>query len=226
MTEKKLNLRQKLVEIRKTISYLQKTESGKNSKYADPAVLLAKIRQGMDKHVVLLSLKVNDYKIEAIDWPTKNDPKNKSYFFQGDLTYVWLDADSDEKIEVTWFCTASHLTDPAMAGGSALTYYERYFLLKQFQIPTAKDDPEYFKEKTKNIELINKKQASFLINRIKEVNGDTVKLLTWAKITKISDLNTAQFTQIEIMLNAKEEKQKKLELEKAAEGKKEQQDEI
>ena len=38
---------------------------------------------------------------------------------------------------------------PAMAGGAALTYFERYFLLKFFQIPTAKDDPEFFKNKTK-----------------------------------------------------------------------------
>jgi len=211
MTEKKLNLRQKLVEIRKTIPYLQKTEAGKNSKYADPAVLLAKIRQGMDEQGVLLSLKVNDYHLEPIDWPTKNDPKNKSFFFQGDLTYVWLDADSDEKIEVPWFCTASHLTDPSMAGGSAMTYYERYFLLKQFQIPTAKDDPEYFAAKTKIIELISKEQETQLIKRIKDMNGDSVKLLSWAKVNKMSEMNTEQMNQIYIMYDEKEEKQKKQE---------------
>jgi len=203
MTEKKLNLRQKLVEIRKTITYLQKTEKGQNSKYADPAVLLMKIRQGMDNHGVLLKLDMDECSIEQYSQPTVNNKENKSFLFKGVILYTWMDADSSEFIDIRWFCTASHLKDPAMAGGGALTYFERYFMLKQFQIPTSKDDPEFFNKKTKKKELINDLQYENLTDIIKEVGADEYKLLSWAKVDNLKDIKEDQYPQIIRMLESK-----------------------
>ena len=203
MEENKLNLRQKLVEIRKTITYLQKTEKGQNSKYADPAVLLMKIRQGMDNHGVLLKLDMDECSIEQYSQPTVNNKENKSFLFKGVILYTWMDADSSEFIDIRWFCTASHLKDPAMAGGGALTYFERYFMLKQFQIPTSKDDPEFFNKKTKKKELINDLQYENLTDIIKEVGADEYKLLSWAKVDNLKDIKEDQYPQIIRMLESK-----------------------
>jgi hypothetical protein len=95
---------------------------------------------------------LNNSSVESISDPTKANPIATSFLFKSDMIYTFLDADSTEKLEVPWFLTGKHLQDPAMAGGAALTYFERYFMLKFFQIPTAKDDPEFFKNKTKEKE--------------------------------------------------------------------------
>ncbi len=145
----KLNLRQKLVEIRKGVEYLQKDMQGnQGARYVDPAVLLRKIRSGMDEHGVILSPKIIDAEMSLILQPSKNNKEKNDHLCCMRMEMVWLDADSDETISVPWFATGSHMQDPSMAFGGALTYTERYFLLKYFNIPTAQDDPEQFDQKT------------------------------------------------------------------------------
>ena len=62
-----MNLKQKLVEIRKSVEYLQKTERGnQGAMYVDPAVILQKIRSGMDKYGVLLYPEMSEPVIEMI----------------------------------------------------------------------------------------------------------------------------------------------------------------
>ncbi len=148
-----MKLLQKLLEIRKAVEYIQKTERGnQGAMYVDPAVLVKKIRDKMDEHNILLFPQLSQPVVEQISAPTKNNPNAMGFFFKAEMTYTWVDAESSDEIKIPWFVTAKHMTDPAMAGGAALTYFERYFLLKFFQIPTAKDDPEYFKNKTKEPE--------------------------------------------------------------------------
>jgi hypothetical protein len=148
-----MNLLQKLLEIRKSVEYIQKTEHGnQGAMYVDPAALVKKIRSKMDDHKILLIPRFVNSDVEQIDSPTKNNANAKAFFFKASFEYWWMDTESEDKLNVPWFITGKHATDPAMAEGAALTYNERYFLLKFFQIPTSKDDPEYFKEKTKEPE--------------------------------------------------------------------------
>lgn len=152
MTEK-LTLLQKLLEIRKSIEYLQKTEKGsQGAMYVDPAVLLKKVRVQMNEYGILLVPTLTGSSITQIHAPTNNNKENKDFLFVSDMVYIWMDTDSPETLEVPWFITGSHMQDPSMAEGGALTYFERYFLLKFFQIPTSKDDPEFFENKTKEKE--------------------------------------------------------------------------
>ena len=145
-----MKLLQKLLSIRKSVEYIQKTEKGnQGAMYVDPAVLLKKIRDKMDESGVLLVPSLVNAELEQIPMPTKNNDKAIGFLFKSGMSYTWYDCDSDETLPVPWVCTGKHGQDPAMAQGGALTYSERYFLLKFFQIPTAKDDPEYFKDKTK-----------------------------------------------------------------------------
>lgn len=144
----KLNLRQKLTEIRKSIDYIQKTEKGERGKYVNSALLLHKIREGMNTYGVLLSPSITNAKTGLVDAPTKNAPTNKDFLVDLQMSYCWQDCDSEETITVPWFATGTHMKDPSMAFGGALTYSERYFMMKYFQIPTADDDPERFEQKT------------------------------------------------------------------------------
>lgn len=162
--ETKLNLRQKLVEIRKTIEFLQKTEKGERGKYVDVAVLLHKVREGMNEYGVLLSPSITNAVTHLEEAPTKNDKSNKDFMVDLFMAYTWHDADSDETIIVPWFATGTHMKDPSMAFGGALTYSERYFMMKYFQIPTSEDDPERFEQKT--TEFITQAQVLELQNMV------------------------------------------------------------
>lgn len=152
MSSEKLNLRKKLVKIRSGVEYLQKTETGNSGKYIDPAILLKKIRDLMDANGVLLCPEIIEHNMHRELAPTKNNKDQNDYMAELKMSFVWMDSESDESITIPWFATGSHMKDPAMAFGSALTYTERYFLLKFFQIPTSKDDPEYFNSKTREPE--------------------------------------------------------------------------
>ena len=140
----------KLLEIRKAVEYMQKTERGnQGAMYVDPAVLLKIIRGKMNECGVLLMPNLKDCNVSEIAAPTAKNPNNKGFLFVSDMDYVFVDAETGEQERVSWFVTGNHMQDPSMAMGGALTYAERYFLLKFFQIPTSKDDPEYFNQKTK-----------------------------------------------------------------------------
>ena len=174
---------EKLVNIRKAVEYIQKTEKGnQGAMYVDPAVLIQKIRAKMDEFNVLLVPALHDPSIESIPDPTKNNPQATSWIFKANMTYTFFDAESSEKLDVPWFATGKHLQDPSMAGGSALTYFERYFMLKFFQIPTSKDDPEFFAQKTKEKEpepkiTISQEQVNWLMGFYRSHNITTKKLV-------------------------------------------------
>lgn len=165
-----MKLSGKLLEIRKSVEYLQKTEKGnQGAMYVDPAVLIKKIRDKMNEHNILLIPSLHNSTVDSISYPTKANSNATSFLFKSEMIYTFMDTDSEDKLDIPWFITGKHLQDPAMAGGAALTYFERYFLLKFFQIPTSKDDPEYFKDKTKEIEppkqiTIGPQNVSWLID--------------------------------------------------------------
>ncbi len=144
-----MNLLEKLSDIHKSVDYMQKTATGnQGAMYVDTPVLIKKIRDKMSELKVLLIPSLSNSTVESIPAPTKNNKDAMGFLFKSNMTYTWMDAESNDKLEVPWFITAKHMSDPAMAGGSALTYFERYFMLKFFQIPTSKDDPEFFEAKT------------------------------------------------------------------------------
>ena len=189
----------KLLEIRKSVEYIQKTEKGnQGAMYVDPAVLIKTIRDKMNDNKILLIPEIKESVVEPIAAPTKNNKDGIGFLFKSSMSYVWADCESDETITVPWFCTAKHLTDPAMAGGSALTYFERYFLLKFFQIPTSKDDPEFFENKT--AEKITEKDIISL-GEIVEAKGyknkDAVLSQYAIKIVKCGDIKNLPQSKLE-----------------------------
>ena len=54
------------------------------------------------------------------------------------MRFTWIDAESGDTLSVDWASSGCNGIDKSI--GSAYTYGERYFLLKQFGIATDKDD--------------------------------------------------------------------------------------
>lgn len=140
--EKALNLYQKLVEVRKEVIYIQKDSSGYNFKYANSTELLGKIRPKMDELGLLLVPTMETF--ELIPWKRGNvDTKIP----QIQVKYTWINVDNPSETISTSLVFYEDKMTGCQGIGSLLTYAERYFLYKFFQIATDQDAPEEYYKK-------------------------------------------------------------------------------
>ena len=137
-----LNLFQKLVEVRKSIPALHKDAKGYNYSYVTGSQILAGIQQAMNDYGVLLFPKIDTQNVESGETVSAKGKKTMQFRVHGRMTYTWINADNpNETLEVPFMYAAAN-EDVAKALGSALTYAERYFLIKSFNLPTDGDDPD------------------------------------------------------------------------------------
>lgn len=155
-----LNIYQKLAKIRKNLEVLQKDKSGYGYKYVSEAEIMSKLSVWLDKMGLLLFPKIvpdtSSAYIEELDTikydkksgETITEKKNE-VIVRGEMLYTWVNVDNpDERLEVPWFF-AGQQADASQAFGSGLTYCNRYFLLKFFNIATTEDDPDNWRTKQK-----------------------------------------------------------------------------
>lgn len=132
-----MNLYQKLVEIQKTVRGLGKDAAAQTYQYVSGAKVLDRIRPKMDELGVLLVQQVDEIENDRIDYAVKTGSKSE-LLSKVTMTFTWIDAESGEKLPVKFGANGMNNWDKGL--GSALTYAERYFLLKFFHIATDEDD--------------------------------------------------------------------------------------
>lgn len=132
-----MNLYEKLHKIQTEIKGLSKDGKSHNYDYVGGNKLLSFIRPLMDKHKLLLKQEVISIDNERMDYKTKYSEKSE-ILSKVMMTFTWVDIETGDK-DVNSF-GANGQNDWEKGLGSALTYAERYFLLKYFHIPTDKDD--------------------------------------------------------------------------------------
>ena len=145
----KLNLHQKLVEVRKSIHGFNKDKkSGSGNfgyEYVSGSQVLRAIKGKMDELGVLLIPEI-DYdtmKWEKHNYKTKNGSDKTDFIITMKMNYTWVNAECPEdKITIPWVCIGQQTDDIAKAVGTAMTYNERYFLLKFLGLPTDEDDAD------------------------------------------------------------------------------------
>lgn len=125
--EKALNIYEKLLEIRKQVKYIQKNAKGFKFDYADETSILSLLRPHMDKYGLLL-----EFDMEKPEQVAEN-------VTQVGFIFTWINVESpDEKIQKTIYLQTV-AADPQKMGG-LMTYANRYFLYKYFNVPTDKWD--------------------------------------------------------------------------------------
>jgi len=132
-----VNIYQKMIEVRKAVPALEKDNQGHGFKYVSSSQVLNAIRAAMDEVGLLLMPQVAETAVR--DHTTQ---QGKSWYFT-ELTmhYTWVNAEKpDETIPVSWY--GQGLDDGEKGVGKALTYAEKYLILKTFNVPTDKDDPD------------------------------------------------------------------------------------
>ena len=138
-----MSIYKKLILIQKEVKGLSKDKNSHNFKYVTGNKLLSFIKPLMDKHGLLLKQEVLSIDNERQDYQVWNKyekvfkPKSE-ILSKVMMRFTWIDSETGET-DVNLF-GANGQNDWEKGLGSALTYSERYFLLKYFHIATDEDD--------------------------------------------------------------------------------------
>lgn len=135
--KKPMNLFQKLLEIQKTVVGLGKDSKSFGYQYVSGSKVLEHIKPMMNELGIILKQEVLDIDNTRQDYATKSGSKSE-ILTKATMRFTWIDCETGEKDENLF--AANGQNDWEKGLGSALTYAERYFLLKYFHISTDEDD--------------------------------------------------------------------------------------
>lgn len=178
MSTEKLNLYQKLALIQSEVKGLGKDKAGNNYKYVTGSKVLEAIKPIMIKHGILLKQEVTSIENVRQDYTLKSGSAKAEILSKVMMRFTWIDVDSGEKDENLFGANGQNDWEKGL--GSALTYAERYFLLKYFHINTDEDDidnPERKEEERKEAELLAKENERRLNIQLDLDSAGTVEEL-------------------------------------------------
>ena len=154
-----MSIYKKLLEIQKQVVGLAKDKSGNNYQYVTGTKVLEFIKPIMNKQGIILKqevLSIENTRQDYIVGVTKDNPSGRvksEILSKVMMKFTWVDCETGEKDENLFGANGQNDWDKGV--GSALTYGERYFLLKYFHIATDEDDidnPERKEEERKALE--------------------------------------------------------------------------
>lgn len=207
----KLNIHQKVLLVRRSLSYMQKDTEGFGYKYTKESAILSAIKPMMDKVGLNLDMEAERVEDVGVAVYVKNEKKYinvsgiRIYF-----TFTFTNADNPVETIIKKKIVQDAGSDIKTIGALE-TYANRYFLTKFFLIPNDKADPDAHE---KSLETATSKSlTSNQILEVKEwVNNDIV---AWKMIhntfgySKFSEISQNKLDEIRKMLtlyNLKKEK--------------------
>jgi len=140
---KTMSIYEKILEVRKSVPYLKKETKGYNYKYVKGSQVLGALREKLDELGLLLKPEIIEATYQETKTPKAEKPEN---LVKIGMLFTWYNVHKpEEKIECRWVSMGQNEREKGI--GSAITYAERYFLLKFFMIATDELDPDAYKEK-------------------------------------------------------------------------------
>lgn len=200
MANPKLNLFQKIADVKANIEGFTKDKKSYQYSYVSGSQVLHRIREKMIEHNLLLFPETSEETYEQITFTRFNKKMNRDitateYIVKMNLKYTWINADNPEEKLTVDFYAVGQQDDVSKAHGTALTYAERYFLLKFFGIPTDEDDADakqkkemYSAPKPVTSEMIGQFKANIL--KFAQMNNtdeqgvkDALNIMDYAKLS-------------------------------------------
>lgn len=187
---------QKVLEVKKSVPYIQKQEKQymKFRVVTSEDVLTAIQPVMIDKGLILEPHIVG--KTVTREMIGTNQKTNKtifSYLVVLEMEYVWVNVSNpDDKIKIPFVAIAED-ENASYALGQALTYAEKTFILKYFNIPTDDSDPDIFQQqllKKIPIEDIQIEGLHILVDKLKPYTKQSAETIAkQAKLTaKMNDI--------------------------------------
>lgn len=137
-----MSIYKKLLDIQKSIKGLGKDKNGNNYQYVTGSKVLEHIKPLMNDLGLILKQEIVSIENQRQDYTLKNGTNKSEILTKVMMKFTWIDTDTGEKDENLFGANGQNDWEKGL--GSALTYAERYFLLKYFHIPTDSDDVDNF----------------------------------------------------------------------------------
>jgi hypothetical protein len=132
-----MSIYKKLLEIQKEVIGLGKNKRGNNYEYVTGSKVLEHIKPLMNSKGLILKQEVLSIDNTRQDYQTRNGSKSE-ILSKVMMRFTWIDCETGEKDENLFGANGQNDWEKGL--GSALTYAERYFLLKYFHVSTDEDD--------------------------------------------------------------------------------------
>ena len=138
-----MNLFEKIVELKKQTEGFYKDTKSFSYNYVSGSQILDKITPVMNEIGLLFLPKSATHRNwEKHEYKNAQGKDKLDFIVEGDLVYCWVNAEKPTEVWEIPFQYYGSQDDISKAFGSALTYSERYLLLKSLGLPTDEDDPD------------------------------------------------------------------------------------
>lgn len=140
---------EKLIQLRKKVPYIKK-EQKQYIKFSvvSSETVLTEFNTHMNELNIYLKTEVVNKTIErqkiGVNEKTKKDIF--SYLVTLDMKYTWINGDNPSEREEVTFSAIADDENSSYAYGQALTYAEKTFFMKEFNIPADDVDPDVFQK--------------------------------------------------------------------------------
>lgn len=191
-----MSLYQKLLAVQNGIAGLSKDGKAYGYEYVTGGKLLKEIRPIMDREGLLLKQEVLSVENTRQDYKTKSGDKSEILSLVN-MRFTWIDTETGEKDENLFSANGQNDWDKGI--GSALTYAERYFLLKFFHIATDEDDIDNPARKERDQQKQEREQEEY-IRQVNDFLTSNEKALNFylARYSKgqLADLTKQEYNDI------------------------------
>lgn len=201
MEDKKKTLDQKLMELKKLVSIMKKDSEGHGYNYvSEESILLA-----LNNKMIELGVKLTPRFVpgtlysQVVNYQNAKGTPKTDVLVRSELQFIWKDIESGETEIIDWGLLGQQ-ADGSQALGSGLTYANRYFLLKYFNVTTSDDDPDKIRsaiaaeEERKKISAVQTKVKKLFEQAIKKYQSkeEIYKALGTSRNKFLEDYNNAE----------------------------------
>lgn len=175
METNNMTLDQKILELKKIICIMQKNAEGYGYKFVTEDSILLAINEKMIELGLKLTprFKEGSLNSEIVNYKDAKGKEKTDVKVQAELSFVWKDIYTGETEIIDWGLMGQQ-GDASQALGSGLTYANRYFLLKYFNVATIEDDPDKIRSEIKAEE--ERRKISATQTKCKKLFAELLKI--------------------------------------------------
>lgn len=170
------SLDEKLMELKKIVSIMQKNKEGHGYSYVDEESILLALNDKMIELGLKLTPRFKDKSLhsEIVQYVNTKGQQKTDILVRAEMQFIWKDIYTKE-IEINDWALLGQQADASQSLGSGLTYSSRYFLLKYFNVATSKDDPDTLRSQM--LEEEEKKKMTATQTKVKKLFAKIVTIL-------------------------------------------------
>lgn len=196
--KEKMTLDQKLMELKKIVSIMQKDSEGHGYNYVSEESILLALNAKMIELGLKLTpkFKAGTLYSEVVNYQNAKGQPKTDVLVRSEIQFIWKDIETGETEVIDWALLGQQ-ADGSQALGSGLTYANRYFLLKYFNVATSNDDPDKIRsdiaaeEERKKISAVQTKIKKAFEKAIQKYQSkdEVYKVLGTSKEQFVKDYN-------------------------------------